>query len=581
MALLPFNENITLASDAFIVTNNDSTAISGHSQNGAGIVGGSTNGPGVDGHSSTDSGVFGSSTKGNGVTGRAKDIDKAGIFGVHMAGGTGVVGLDQTKISENTGIGVFGYSEGGKGVVGANEGVKGDKNNQPAILGMSTNGNGIQGISKSSDAITAVSFGSGMSGVYGNNDSSDGFGVSGASSDGIGIHGESTTNVAIQAKSVDSKAIHAESENGFTAMSVVNNNGTFALYALNNDKGGVGIIGSAVMMGMDLDASNAKVASGSKEALIGLNVQDYMYGITVEAETTGVESKVQGMLNGLAIDQDGSVDCAIYGEIDKGTGVKGVINKTTGYAIHGVTKHREDNTYAGRFDGDVLVTGDLRVNGNVYKHDINFKIDHPLAPGDKYLVHSGIESSERKNIYDGRAILDAKGEAVIKLPEWFQALNEDFRYQLTPIGSACPNLFISREVKNNEFTIAGGKPKATVCWQVSGVRKDNWAKAHPMKVEVDKRKDEKGRYIHPELFGKSDNQSVDIFMPQTNSIQEFEKFRKDLESKIKAARKKVASFGNKIQEAVTSRPRILSSNGVKKTMSMVTKRISNIQRQGV
>ena len=35
-----------------------------------------------------------------------------------------------------------------------------------------------------------------------------------------------------------------------------------------------------------------------------------------------------------------------------------------------------------------------------------------------------------KNIYDGIAVLDTNGEMWITFPDWFQALNSDYRYQL-------------------------------------------------------------------------------------------------------------------------------------------------------
>ena len=41
-----------------------------------------------------------------------------------------------------------------------------------------------------------------------------------------------------------------------------------------------------------------------------------------------------------------------------------------------------------------------------------------------------------KNIYYGVAVLDEAGEAIVTLPDWFEALNGDFRYQLTPMGAA-------------------------------------------------------------------------------------------------------------------------------------------------
>ena len=40
-----------------------------------------------------------------------------------------------------------------------------------------------------------------------------------------------------------------------------------------------------------------------------------------------------------------------------------------------------------------------------------------------------------KNIYDGVVRTDGRGYATVRLPRWFQALNERFRYQLTTIRS--------------------------------------------------------------------------------------------------------------------------------------------------
>ena len=46
-----------------------------------------------------------------------------------------------------------------------------------------------------------------------------------------------------------------------------------------------------------------------------------------------------------------------------------------------------------------------------------------------------------KNVYDGNVELDDKGEAWIQMPDYFEALNREFRYQLTPIGGPAPSLF--------------------------------------------------------------------------------------------------------------------------------------------
>jgi len=152
---------------------------------------------------------------------------------------------------------------------------------------------------------------------------------------------------------------------------------------------------------------------------------------------------------------------------------------------------------AGDFYGDVYVHGNIKVDGGK-----NFVIDNPLDPANKYLYHASVESSELKNFYDGVVTLDAKGGAEVQLPEWFGALNKNFRYQLTAIGGPAPRLHIAAEVSNNQFRIAGGSPGMKVSWLVTGVRDDAWARAHPMQIEAPKPEGERGRYLYPEGWGQ-------------------------------------------------------------------------------
>jgi hypothetical protein len=159
--------------------------------------------------------------------------------------------------------------------------------------------------------------------------------------------------------------------------------------------------------------------------------------------------------------------------------------------------------WAGWFEGNVRITGNLTKGGG------GFRVDHPLDPESKYLNHSFVESPERMNVYNGTAALDASGGAVVRLPEWFEVVNRDFRYQLTAIGAPMPNLHVAAEVTNSEFKIAGGKPGGKVSWQVTGVRCDPWAEANPLVVEEDKPAEERGYYLHPELYGEPAERSVD------------------------------------------------------------------------
>ena len=157
---------------------------------------------------------------------------------------------------------------------------------------------------------------------------------------------------------------------------------------------------------------------------------------------------------------------------------------------------------AGRFIGNVSVEGTLTKSAGT------FKIDHPLDPANKYLSHSFVESPDMMNIYNGNASLDANGEAVVVLPNWFEALNQDFRYQLTCIGGFAP-VYVAQEIQGNRFKIAGGKAGLKVSWQVTGVRKDAYAQAHRTPIEQDKAAIERGYYLHPTLYGAPEEKQIE------------------------------------------------------------------------
>ena len=80
------------------------------------------------------------------------------------------------------------------------------------------------------------------------------------------------------------------------------------------------------------------------------------------------------------------------------------------------------------------------------------------------------------NIYNGNVVTDANGDAVVPLPEWFETLNRDFRYQLTVIGQFAQAI-VTAEVANHQFSIKTDKPAVKVSWQVTGIRQDAWANA--------------------------------------------------------------------------------------------------------
>lgn len=172
-----------------------------------------------------------------------------------------------------------------------------------------------------------------------------------------------------------------------------------------------------------------------------------------------------------------------------------------GIGIFGVAGKGTQNTFAGFFLGDV------RVNGNLSKAGGSFQIDHPLDPENRYLYHSFVESPDMMNIYNGNVITDSSGIALVTLPDWFEALNSDFRYQLTVLGQFAQAIIASK-INRNQFVIRTDKPSVEVSWQVTGIRHDAWAEAHRIPVEVEKGASEKGHYLHPELFGRAGEAAI-------------------------------------------------------------------------
>jgi len=205
---------------------------------------------------------------------------------------------------------------------------------------------------------------------------------------------------------------------------------------------------------------------------------------------------------GLITSPAGNSAIGVKGQADSsngsGLGVWG--QAQSGYGVYGTTS----TGLAGKFVGPV------DINGTVHTSAVGaIKFDDPRDPENGAISHAFVASSEMKNVYDGVATLDASGVAEVVLPDWFETLNRDFRYQLTALDTPQPGLFVARRVAAGRFRIAGGVPGAEVSWLITGVRKDPWATAHPMVVARPKPETERGFYIDPELYGQPKAKSTD------------------------------------------------------------------------
>ncbi len=170
--------------------------------------------------------------------------------------------------------------------------------------------------------------------------------------------------------------------------------------------------------------------------------------------------------------------------------------------------------------GRVRIDSGLSVGGTLSKAGGSFLIDHPTDPENKVLYHSFVESPDMKNIYDGTITTDDQGYATVIMPEWFSALNRDFRYQLTVIdtpgmGESFVMARIVRKMENNSFTIKTTHPGVEVSWQVTGTRQDAWANANRIPVEADKSPSEKGKLLYPEAYGKPASDGIHSASPRS------------------------------------------------------------------
>src|SRR5262245_35270962 len=212
------------------------------------------------------------------------------------------------------------------------------------------------------------------------------------------------------------------------------------------------------------------------------------------------------------------------GDSETGVGGDGV----QGFAGHGHGPGVDGA--AGSVVGEVVVTDSLGVEGDVSVHGSltvlgvkHFKIDHPLDPENKYLYHAAIESSEVLNVYSGNVVTDLSGEAVVTFPDWFEAINRDFRYQLTVVGTFAQAI-VADEIHNNHFRIRTSVPRVRVSWQVTGVRADAVMRKHPFKAEQDKPERERGTYLSPESFNQPEEKNV-FFLQSPQVVQGFKESR--------------------------------------------------------
>lgn len=370
----------------------------------------------------------------------------------------GVLGLSNSS----SGLGVYGAANGATGIT---FGVKG--------AASSTTGRGVYGLAT---AATGATYGG-----YFQVSSSSGTAVLGtATASGGATYGgyfESNTGTGVFASGgFRGVSALAESHTGGAAVfghNVDTNPGTsYGMYSQADGSQATAIMGISTATSGNPEGIYGKVASTGGRAVVG--------------EASALTGSTVG----------------VYGASSSstGAGVVGIAtNPTVASAVYGV---RGEAPVAG--PGQALFAlGDFAASGVK-----SFRIDHPTDPANKYLFHYCSESPFPQNFYNGNVRTDEKGYAWVELPDYFEEINANIKYQLTVISEDFAQAIVSRKARGNRFQIRTNQPNIEVSWRVEADRNDERVRYNrPVDVR-EKISPEQGKYQHPEFYGLPESMGI-------------------------------------------------------------------------
>jgi len=312
--------------------------------------------------------------------------------------------------------------------------------------------------------------GSSLIGVYGRSNPGTGTGVGGESDDWIGTGGWTRTGRGVFG--------FAAAESGLN----------YGVFGQTQSSGGFGVFGNATSTSggvggqFQSDGTGGSAVRGFATAESGPETRGGWFQIE--------NTKGDGVLGFAKATSGGTFGVRGQNKSTSGVGVLGNATATSGvnFGVFGQTA--SSSGWA------------IFANGPIGGSIKAFQIDHPLDPANRYLRHYCSEGPEPLLTYQGNVVLDAKGEASVELPDYFESINRDFRYQLTPIGAAAPNLHVAQKVQGNRFKIGGGQPGIEISWTVTGVRNDPYVREYGAPVELEKPQENRGKYLRPELYGQ-------------------------------------------------------------------------------
>lgn len=445
-------------------------------------------------------GVFGSATSATGFS-------RGGRFEVASPDGTAVLASNTATGASNQPVGSF----KNLATSGNNWGVYGETMSSTGVgvagIGAATSG-GAYGVFGRSSGPTGrgvvgvtPSLSGASKGVYGETSSTEGAGISGFGTAGTGT----ARGVEAFSNSTAGQALYAET----TATGGINYAGYFKSPSLQ----GFGVFVDQTGengRGMEVRTSGRTAiglwvksnhTSGPNKTAIFTNQSSL--GVVLEATSLATSGETYSAV----AFNNSPAGTAIYAANDAQTGASvGVYSRVASLDGMGVQAHApgQPSAYA------VFAFGNTGANGTK-----SFVIDHPLDPANKTLRHFSSEGEQPLNVYSGNVRTDAKGFATVSLPDYFESINRDIRYQLTVVDDSDDFVLVkvSRPVQDNKFTVRSSKPGVLVSWRVEGVRNDAWVRRVGAASVIDKPEHQRGRYYDPASYGLSPEHGISYRQP--------------------------------------------------------------------
>jgi hypothetical protein len=431
-----------------------------------------------------------------GVYGQSSSPIGNGVYGLDNAtnGGIGVIGQSNATSGKSYGVAGLAASTttGASGVLGNETATSGQVHGVSGFASSTTTGavgvtgfelattGQVYGVSGGTSSTTA-----GAAGVNGFEGAATGqvFGVGGSTNSttdySAGVTGYEGATTGKVSGVIGGTASTTAGASGVSGNASATTGGVYGVNGSTPSTGGVGVIGTAY------------ASSGNTAGVLGSTVSPNGIGAFGDSTSTSGGTGIQGQTESTS----------------GGTAGIFVAHGGGGLLLSGLTGSNYVSKFTVDASGNGFYAGNLTVKGTVSKGGGSFKIDDPLDPANKYLSHSFVESPDMMNVYNGNITTDRHGLATVNLPDYFEALNGDFRYQLTVIGQFAQAI-VARKISDNRFVIRTSKPGVEVSWQVTGIRHDAYANRYRIPVEEDKPVREQGYYLHPEVFGQPESKGI-------------------------------------------------------------------------